>query len=293
MDKHVTEKKEYNKGFSLFTVIVSIAFVGILGMLVLYIAIANFHMKITDLKGKDSFYTAERAIEEIRVGLQEEVGDAMSEAYIEVLETYDQSGKSQNDVQDEIRQKAFRQSFYDNLYVKVQKKLGHLQEDYVDLTVGDNETLEIVEPTLSEKLNRDEIKKSSKVSLKNLKAVYVDEKGRASIIKTDIQMGIPNVKFATPSSLPDLMGMVVVANSGIICEGDPNKDIKLTGNIYAGLLNDSEEGFPKDKDTSLLVKNNANLSIISADKFVCAGDINLVARSSFTSNAGVELWAKV
>ncbi|MFR0952397.1 MAG: hypothetical protein ACLSGK_06060 [Lachnospiraceae bacterium] len=166
MDKHVTEKKEYNKGFSLFTVIVSIAFVGILGMLVLYIAIANFHMKITDLKGKDSFYTAERAIEEIRVGLQEEVGDAMSEAYIEVLETYDQSGKSQNDVQDEIRQKAFRQSFYDNLYVKVQKKLGHLQEDYVDLTVGDNETLEIVEPTLSEKLNRDEIKKSSKVSLK-------------------------------------------------------------------------------------------------------------------------------
>ena len=110
MDKRVTEKKEYNKGFSLFTVIVSIAFVGILGMLVLYMAIANFHMKITDLKGKDSFYTAERAIEEIRVGLQEEVGDAMSEAYIEVLETYDQSGKSQDEVQDELRQKAFRQS---------------------------------------------------------------------------------------------------------------------------------------------------------------------------------------
>ena len=42
MDKRVTEKKEYNKGFSLFTVIVSIAFVGILGMLVLYMAIANF-----------------------------------------------------------------------------------------------------------------------------------------------------------------------------------------------------------------------------------------------------------
>ena len=138
MDKRVTEKKEYNKGFSLFTVIVSIAFVGILGMLVLYMAIANFHMKITDLKGKDSFYTAERAIEEIRVGLQEEVGDAMSEAYIEVLETYDQSGKSQDEVQDELRQKAFRQSFYDKLYDKIQEKVGHLKADYVDLTVCDN-----------------------------------------------------------------------------------------------------------------------------------------------------------
>ena len=294
MDKHVTEKKEYNKGFSLFTVIVSIAFVGILGMLVLYMAIANFHMKITDLKGKDSFYTAERAIEEIRVGLQEEVGDAMSEAYIEVLETYDQSGKSQDEVQDELRQKAFRQSFYDKLYDKIEKKVGRLKENYVDLTVGDNESLEIVEPTLSPavKLNKDEIKKSSKVSLKDLKAVYVDEKGRASIIKTDIQMGIPSVKFATPSSLPDLMGMVVVANGGIICESDPIKDIKLAGNIYAGLLDDSDEGFSKDKKTSLLLKNNINLSIISADKFVCEGDINLVAGSSFTSNSGVELWAK-
>lgn len=294
MDKHVTEKKEYNKGFSLFTVIVSIAFVGILGMLVLYMAIANFHMKITDLKGKDSFYTAERAIEEIRVGLQEEVGDAMSEAYIEVLETYDQSGKSQDEVQDELRQKAFRQSFYDKLYDKIEKKVGRLKENYVDLTVGDNESLEIVEPTLSPavKLNKDEIKKSSKVSLKDLKAVYVDEKGRASIIKTDIQMGIPSVKFATPSSLPDLMGMVVVANGGIICESAPIKDIKLAGNIYAGLLDDSDEGFSKDKKTSLLLKNNINLSIISADKFVCEGDINLVAGSSFTSNSGVELWAK-
>lgn len=250
-------------------------------MLVLYMAIANFHMKITDLKGKDSFYTAERAIEEIRVGLQEEVGDAMSEAYIEVLETYDQSGKSQDEVQDELRQKAFRQSFYDKLYDKIQEKVGHLKADYVDLTVGDNESLEIVEPTLSPavKLNKDEVKKSSKVTLKDLKAVYVDEKGRASIIKTDIQMGIPSVKFATPSSLPDLMGMVVVANSGIICESDPIKDIKLTGNIYAGLLDDSDEGFPKDKKTSLLLKNNINLSIISADKFVCEGDINLAAGS--------------
>ena len=120
------------------------------------------------------------------------------------------------------------------------------------------------------KLNKDEVKKSSKVTLKDLKAVYVDEKGRASIIKTDIQMGIPSVKFATPSSLPDLMGMVVVANSGIICESDPIKDIKLTGNIYAGLLDDSDEGFPKDKKTSLLLKNNINLSIISADKLLYA-----------------------
>lgn len=55
-----------NKGFSLFTVLIAVSFVGILGLLVLYMALSNFNMKVTDLKGKDSFYTAERAIEEIR-----------------------------------------------------------------------------------------------------------------------------------------------------------------------------------------------------------------------------------
>ena len=57
--------KQQNRGFSLFTVIIAVSLVGILGLLILYIALSNFQMKITDLKGKDSFYTAERALEEI------------------------------------------------------------------------------------------------------------------------------------------------------------------------------------------------------------------------------------
>lgn len=61
-------KRQQNQGFSLFTVLIAVSFVGILGLLVLYIALSNFNMKITDLKGKDSFYTAERALEEIRTG---------------------------------------------------------------------------------------------------------------------------------------------------------------------------------------------------------------------------------
>ena len=58
-----------NKGFSLITVIITVAFIGILGLLVLYLALQNFNMKITGIKGKDSFYTAEQALEEIRLGL--------------------------------------------------------------------------------------------------------------------------------------------------------------------------------------------------------------------------------
>ena len=52
-----------NSGFSLITVILAVGLVGILVMLVAYIVIANFRMKMSGLKEKDAFYTAERALE--------------------------------------------------------------------------------------------------------------------------------------------------------------------------------------------------------------------------------------
>ena len=35
--------RKQNKGFSLITVIIAVAFIGILGLLVLYMALSNFH----------------------------------------------------------------------------------------------------------------------------------------------------------------------------------------------------------------------------------------------------------
>jgi Tfp pilus assembly protein PilE len=96
-------KGQLNKGFSLFTVIIAVSFVMILGLLVIYISVSNFYMKVTDLKGKDSFYTAEQGLEEIKVGLQQDVGTAMSKAFTEVMENYDRDSGSGN-AQDTDRQ---------------------------------------------------------------------------------------------------------------------------------------------------------------------------------------------
>lgn len=116
-------KRKKNQGFSLLTVIVAVAFIGILGMLILYIAMANFQMKITDLKGKDSFYTAEKALEEVRTGLQEDVGEAMSTAYIKVLETYSQDSDvtSADATLDELRQASFKELFVKELTERLKK----------------------------------------------------------------------------------------------------------------------------------------------------------------------------
>lgn len=133
------ERKDNNRGFSLFSVLIAVSFVAILGMLILYIALANFNMKVTDLKGKDSFYTAERALEEIRTGLQEDVGEAMSTAYTKVLEDYDKDSNTQDATMDAQRQSQFETFFLDELVKRVgdngSKKQYSLDKliDYVDL----------------------------------------------------------------------------------------------------------------------------------------------------------------
>jgi type II secretory pathway pseudopilin PulG len=284
-----------NKGFSLITVIIAVSFIGILGLLVLYMALSNFQMKIIDLKGKDSFYTAERAIEEIRVGLQEDVGNSMSEAYIKVLETYDKDENSKDVVLDKQRQNDFVNEFIKKLANRLKKdsdqskyNLDYLKK-YLDMKINENETLIVTTPSNKEPVMTKDNKNG--ILLKNLKVIYVDPKGYASVIETDIRLGIPKVQFPTPSTLPDLMNMIVVAGKGIICEGG---NTTISGSIYSGILQDINDNTILEKNpyTSIWVKSGANLDIQSGDKIVSAGEIYMEPNASFTSEAGVTLWAQ-
>lgn len=295
--------KQQNRGFSLFTVIIAVSLVGILGLLILYIALSNFQMKITDLKGKDSFYTAERALEEIRAGLQEDVGEAMSKAYTQVLENYNKDSSSKDASMDQLRKKEFEKNYISEVVSKLRSTgdkdiydLAHLQ-GFVDLykEINDNEESLIITNPSGKKAELKAIQTTGKnsgdsgVLLKNLKVIYVDSNGRAAVICTDIFLKVPEVQFPTPSTLPDLMNMIVVADKGIICEGTDTTPSTIQGSIYAGLL-------PGDvttvSDTSIQVGSNASLSIDSGDKIVCEGEINVNANSTFSSGNGVNLWAR-
>lgn len=295
-------KRQQNQGFSLFTVLIAVSFVGILGLLVLYIALANFNMKVTDLKGKDSFYTAERALEEIRTGLQEDVGNAMSKAYTQVLETYNKENRSQDSSMDRQRQSDFQDRFIKELMRTLRASqttddiysLDYLH-GYVDLEYDDSkESLIITNPTGTSPVmkavkNVGKNTEDNGVLLKNLKVIYVDEKGHAAIICTDIRLLVPEVQFPTPSTLPDLMNMIVVADKGIICEGNESTPTSIKGSIYAGNL---PAAATTDPDTSIQVTSGASLNVESGDKVVCKGEISVGLNSTFTSGGSVNLWAR-
>ena len=295
-------KRQQNQGFSLFTVLIAVSFVGILGLLVLYIALSNFNMKITDLKGKDSFYTAERALEEIRTGLQEDVGNAMSKAYTQVLESYNVENRSQDSSMDRQRQSEFQDCFITELMrtLRVSKTEDNIYNmerlrGYVDLKYdGSKESLIITNPAGSAPLmkavkNVGKNTENNGVLLKNLKVIYVDEKGRAAIICTDIRLLVPEVQFPTPSTLPDLMNMIVVADKGIVCEGTESTPTSINGRIYAGNL---PSALAADSETSIKVIPGASLNVESGDKVVCKGEISVGLNSTFTSAESVNLWAR-
>ncbi len=297
-----------NRGFSLINVIIAVAFIGIMGMLVLYLALHNYQMKVAGIKGKDSFYTAEQALEEIRLGLQQDAGDAMSRAYIKVMETYNVDNDSKDGVLEEIRQAAFEKGFLEELQKSLQTSdqngtqqvaqtgqysMEHLKT-YVDLESKinqDKETLIVTNPEGKDPVL--EVEETKGMLLKNLKVIYVDPKGLASIIETDIRLGIPKVQFPTPSTLPDLMSMIVVAEGGIVCEGQQGSTTTITGSIYAGTIDtDKETALKNENATSIWTKSGASLSITSGDKVVTAAEIKVDNGSKFSAASGVNLWSR-
>lgn len=239
---------------------------------------------------------------------QDEYDDwVMSTAYIKVLETYSQDSDvtSADATLDELRQASFKELFVKELTERLKKGTDTSQYDlqkingYLDLTNEtefDNakETVIVTNPTGKSPSMIKDVKDG--ILLKNLKAIYVDAQGRASIIETDIRLGIPKIQFPTPSTLPDLMNMIVVANKGIVCEGtDITQETVIQGSVYAGLLKDkqSDQMIADGSDkVSVEITPGAKLSVSSGDKFVCQGNINVGAGGRFSSGSIVSVWAQ-
>ena len=76
--KKIQTPMQDNKGSAIVMVLVSMAFVGIMASMLMFVTYNNYRMKITDYKAKDNFYSAEMAMDEIRAGVSGKVYEAFS-----------------------------------------------------------------------------------------------------------------------------------------------------------------------------------------------------------------------
>ena len=290
MRRRIRRLYRLEDGFSMITVLVAIAFIGIMAMMVLSISAINFRMKATNIKGQSSFYIAEKALNDIKAGLQSDVGDAMSNAYVKVLENYNVTDNTAGESLDGQRQKKFKQYFIETL----EEDLKGLQVNtynmnkirgYVDLLEEiNNDPNSEGELKIVNTENRAPVMtviKDEKIVLKNLKVLHIDSTGHTSIIETDIALSVPEVTFPTPSTLPDVMNMIVVANQGVFCVdglAGSDKGISIKGNVYAG--------------SQFVVEPHTNVSFTNGERVVTSGKVNIGNNASFKTSYQMALWAE-
>lgn len=70
-----------NQGFTLLTIIICIAFISVLGAMVISSSMTNMQMKKVDMKAKESFYAGEVLLDKFRLAVQETVAEAIRNVY--------------------------------------------------------------------------------------------------------------------------------------------------------------------------------------------------------------------
>lgn len=113
-------KKLNNSGSTLVMAVIAIAFVALLVVTILSAAMANMKIKQMNNRSKDTFYTAETLLDEIKAGVGHDSISSMSDAYKAVLTTMVRQGDSYRYViNNDEANKEFKEKFVVDMLRKV------------------------------------------------------------------------------------------------------------------------------------------------------------------------------
>ncbi|MBD5464319.1 MAG: hypothetical protein HDR22_00545 [Lachnospiraceae bacterium] len=283
----IRRKRYRNEGASLIMVIIMVSFVGILVSVAVYSSYYNFFMKYGDRSAKDNFYTVESALNEINVGLQRELSDAMSEAYM-----YANKRSGLTVVQ---KEDLFRKELYNSFWNKIRYKAagssastGQYRVDkltlYLDKTRYDTATgvgAIILTKQAQATLDYDPAT-SEKMVLKNVSLQYTDRRGYVSMLSTDIVVNMPKISFVANKEMPDLENYSLIAN--VRLDTEPSTRTIIDGSVYGG----GKDGMYSENHSELQFVG-ANRKVIA--KQVVAGNAADPERS-ITTMPGNQLWTE-
>lgn len=299
-----TKRKQNNKGSAIVLVIVVLALMGILVSVVLYMCMANFHMKANDLQSKDNFYSAEQILDEIRVGLQEEVSTAIDIAYMDVIQKYELRSSDP-----EERKKEFTILYVNKLRdvlkdgnddgrYDIEKLKAYVQDQSIILnnsdTIADHVGAQI-EPVKTIEIQGDGSKReipqnimaayTDSLVLKNISVKYKDNKGYVSIITTDIRVAIPNISFESSLKIPEIIDYSLVANDQLVAKSTTT----ISGSVYGGregiVANDGKSFYFKGSDVVI----TPDLVSTEKGKIVMDKDTNLWAGGTQVNSGSLSL----
>lgn len=284
--QRLKERKWNNKGSSLALVITIMSIVGILGVVLLSVSLMTFRMKNTYMNSQKNFYDAERVMDTIQLGLQQDVAEAAGTAYAYTLENY-------ADVDEDVRKQKYIDTFETEILNRISVGSGAYARTYnlehlkslVPQEIKDsakNKSSDI-SPLVSSSdgrcaLNQD--LNAGTLTIKNLRVIYVDSNDYMTQIQTDIVLTCPKIDFTQKTTSPlDLTSYVFVANDKTVANGGI---IDINGNAYLG-----NEG----TDFSTCKVNFTPAAANGSAKLVTAGQLYVRNNATVTVGSGYNTWA--
>ena len=255
-----------NNGAALVTVIIAVAFIMVLVSIIMTTSLVNYKMKRTNVYAKDTFYSAEQVLDEINIGLQRYMSDALSGAYMDVMENF-------TDLDSEKKNTMMKTKYYERMWGYLASDTAHKHYSTSTLynmlktttqwqgdeTTGYGTVLKAVSSdgsTLSDEGNMFTYDEQG-VILKNLRVYYKDSKGFVSIIQTDIRLSYPEFDFASNTVLPDIPDYILIADNGIECAATSGT-VAMDGDVYA----DSIKTNGANKATPFVLEHKGNGELI-------------------------------
>lgn len=194
-----------NAGSAIVTVLVVVAFITILSTVMLYISGANYQMKVTDYRTKESFYQAETPVEELRAQLVKDVQTAFAKAYTQAMSEY--AGMSEAG----MREANYRQLFYkafEDIWLggSTPRCPINAETGQRDWEAGIRNVVQAASSGSwtvkagSSPLDISQLNTDGRIILCNIEFVYDSEDHFVSVIKTDFCITIPDIDWGTSFS---------------------------------------------------------------------------------------------
>ena len=276
-------------------VILLLAGIGIMAAIALWVSLRNVQMKTTDAEIKESFYSAEGVLEQIKAGVQEKAEIAYKNALTKDLESFAKYKKgaalgTPGTPQASNRADEFKKNFIDSFKEGVYGSNQNFYNvdsisDLVDKNLLDSPAYPYALVTAVNSGNnstRGIIKDSGdKLVLEHIRVRYVSSKEQVSEIITDINVDVPKPESIASAAVTDIFEYAIIGNRGVDIKAGP---LSVNGNIYAGFNNPTEK-------SAFVISPNTRVTL--NDKiFIANGKITIGNGAKLATGTKEKLWAE-
>ena len=273
-----------NRGSGIVSVIITVAFIGMLGTALLFTTYMNYLMKLATRSTQANFYSTEEVLDEVRAALQSTVSEAITVSYTTTLLSY---GELTGAEDENLAQTVFAQNFIKtiagtvglqnipaggvaplsgNTQVQLLYDIDTLTntiDSYTSVSIADYMTIRQSgsSSTGSAVVNFSSTGVPLSLDLQGI-AVTFSSNGYKNVIYTDFSIAFPPFVAVAAGYHSRLNNYIIVADGTLSAGGlAASATVNLSGNVYAGNVEVSGSGYTLDIDSGRIIsKGNYTVS---------------------------------